>query len=674
MSSLLDLLELQAPNVQTRTGLILLDLAQPNCHSDNVKAEKNKSDRLLSLIPNFRDVGTVIWVQSNLANHNNRNLSSESQQFRHWNFLINEKKDLQVIAPQPSAFESTSLIMILRSKLITEMFIAGSLSSGSVYATAIDAARYGIKVTLVEDCLVHHDRKAHAREIRRLVMDVGAETVMSTDFVASKTGRPPQLPDLKANNRLAKHDISLDERNKALLHSGQAAMEISASAAFEVDSSDEDDGETLPSLDDFRPSKRPPVPDLRDIKSHRQSPTIKKGELSKRSTTPKWGYAPEEVRKDNRNNSTPAYPKGCSKSSNKPRTKADSSRKNFEEPHLDMMMFTNEAELHDSERLETSKKLASIKRLSTTTMMPWDESKPTDKSQQACRRPLFGLDKETESAGSFMTYDLLPPALSEIVFEGLVSEIEWQRMVHQTGHVPRLVCCQGAIDAEGNMPVYRHPSDRTIPVQTWTPWVERVKTAAEKQVGHPLNHVLIQLYRSGTDYINEHSDKTLDIVHGSNIVNVSFGAQRTMRLRTKRSRPHPDQTAQTIAPRTTHRIPLLHNSMLTMSLSTNAKYLHGINADKRPGVELNEAEKAFAGQRISLTFRYIGTFLNANSTLIWGQGAVGKTRDVAQPVVNGDVAAGETLLCAFGTENSASTIKWDEIYGLGSNVLHLKDV
>jgi alkylated DNA repair dioxygenase AlkB len=42
--------------------------------------------------------------------------------------------------------------------------------------------------------------------------------------------------------------------------------------------------------------------------------------------------------------------------------------------------------------------------------------------------------------------------------------------------------------------------------------------------------VLIQLYRTGADYISEHSDKTIDVVRGSRIVNVSLGARRTMTL------------------------------------------------------------------------------------------------------------------------------------------------
>lgn len=288
-------------------------------------------------------------------------------------------------------------------------------------------------------------------------------------------------------------------------------------------------------------------------------------------------------------------------------------------------------------------------------------------------KPLFGYDNEDVSAGSRIYYDLLPPELASTIFEKLNEEIKWQKMFHQTGEVPRLVCCQGTIDEDGRTPVYRHPSDQTLPIEKWTPTVDQVRRAAEEVVGHPLNHALIQLYRSGSDYISEHSDKTLDIAKGSKIVNVSFGAQRTMRLRTKRrAAATTTNTTGTLHGRATYRVPMPHNSMITMTLPTNAEYLHGINADKRPAVELIEAETAYEGQRISLTFRNIGTFLDKDSKYIWGQGATMSSKEDAREVINADAEQSEKLVRAFGMENSTSSIEWDKIYGDGFDVLHLK--
>jgi hypothetical protein len=112
--------------------------------------------------------------------------------------------------------------------------------------------------------------------------------------------------------------------------------------------------------------------------------------------------------------------------------------------------------------------------------------------------------------------------------------------------------------------------------------------------------------------------------------------------------------------------------MVAMTLATNARYLHGINADKRLGFELSEEETAYGGQRISLTFRQIGTFLSEDGKGIWGQGATSKRKEDAKPVICGDEAESQRLVNAFGRENVVSVRDWEECYGAGSDVLHLK--
>ncbi|KAB5539271.1 hypothetical protein GE09DRAFT_1138145 [Coniochaeta sp. 2T2.1] len=287
-------------------------------------------------------------------------------------------------------------------------------------------------------------------------------------------------------------------------------------------------------------------------------------------------------------------------------------------------------------------------------------------------------------------FNLLPPSLADNAFTLLNTEVQWARMSHQGGSVPRLVAVQGHISSDGSFPAYRHPSDESPPLLPFSPTVLAIKSEVEKQVGHPLNHVLIQSYRDGNDYISEHSDKTLDIVKGSFIANVSLGAERTMIFRTKRgdkdkdpsrnkSTPTstPTPTSETEAatpqpPRRIERAPLPHNSLVRMGLATNMKWLHAIRADKRLDRDKTPAELAYSGQRISLTFRHIGTFLNAPQTHIWGQGATSKTKDSARQVINGQTPEAVKMLQAFGTENHASEFDWERVYGAGFDVLNIK--
>ncbi|KAM3441493.1 hypothetical protein MY4824_001617 [Beauveria thailandica] len=295
---------------------------------------------------------------------------------------------------------------------------------------------------------------------------------------------------------------------------------------------------------------------------------------------------------------------------------------------------------------------------------------PTDASAQQDDQQLHGLcEGDTD-----VILDLLPQGLEDGIFETLSEEVQWQRMSHQGGEVPRLVAVQGDVGSDGTFPIYRHPSDESPQLLKFSPTVLEIKAVTEKQLGHPLNHVLIQFYRDGKDYISEHSDKTLDIVRGSYIANVSLGAQRTMVLRTKRADKDPSNVEQSASSggRKVQRAPLPHNSLCRMGLKTNMKWLHSIRQDKRADREKSVEELAYEGRRISLTFRRIGTFLNTDETKIWGQGATSKTIDTAKNVINGQTEESIDMLRAFGTENHASNFDWDSAYGRGFDVLHLR--
>ena len=168
-------------------------------------------------------------------------------------------------------------------------------------------------------------------------------------------------------------------------------------------------------------------------------------------------------------------------------------------------------------------------------------------------------------------------------------------------------------------------------------------------------------------------------------MNVSLGAQRVMTLRLKKdkiakaaesssgeqaSSPSTEPSKNAAGtPRLAQRIPLPHNSMFVMGLETNAKWLHGINHDNRPLNTKSPEEKVKGGGRISLTFRHIGTFLNKDESLIWGQGAKGKTKEQAGPVVY-DKRQIRRIIHAFGNENQQSEFNWENAYGVGFDVLH----
>lgn len=286
------------------------------------------------------------------------------------------------------------------------------------------------------------------------------------------------------------------------------------------------------------------------------------------------------------------------------------------------------------------------------------------------RSPVLGPGDRIGEGDTSIILHFLPRELADIAFEQLKNEVKWNTMYHRGGEVPRLVAVQGQVNDDGSFPLYRHPADESPPIRPFSPTVSLIREHVEKVLNHPVNHVLIQLYRGGADYISEHSDKTVDVVRGSKIVNVSLGAQRIMVLQTKKESARPDSSAgDARSSRLTQRIPLPHNSMFVMGLDTNRKWMHGIRPDKRPASVKSEDERFANGERISLTFRRIGTFLTADESFIYGQGAKGKTREQQRPVVNGTEEAAK-LIEAFGAENHDSKFDWDKGYGEGFDVLH----
>ncbi|KAH9836026.1 Isochorismatase family [Teratosphaeria destructans] len=629
--------------------------------------------------------------------------------------LIDRSKDIQVTKTYYSAFGSTSLLLTLRSRLITELFLCGCNTNLSVFATAMDAARYGIKITLVEDCLGYRKKERHDEAIRQLVNVMGA-SVVSTAKAINILQSPPEEEDAEESG-----DDEGDENEGK----GESDAFPHDDGLITVDSDEDDDGEDfaipqvrLTRLPNHLLSLRYRTLRSQDAAASQQTKTATEHAKSASSRLPSTelgaieGDSPDNGLGEFVGGGQPdvesTFDRGAGNSSikrdpvvtagvvqaplnaeasqNLARESSEKPTRKSELPWLQLSLSKTPSSPQSDPTPGRSSHpglsaMSSACNLPQSTVDEYERMMKRTYLEAAARTnhdrstPLFGEENESDSAGSRIYYDLLPTALAGQIFEKINIEVQWQRMHHLTGEVPRLVCCQASTDSAGDKPVYRHPSDQTMPVEPWTPAVNTVRKAAEELVGHPLNHVLIQLYRGGTDFISEHSDKTLDIAKGSNIVNVSFGAQRKMKLRTKRGvQPVPDSPASTSTrpERKGYTVTMPHNSMIKMSLETNAEYLHGIKPDKRLLQERSDAEKAYEGQRISLTFRHIATFLDKDEKLIWGQGALGKTREDAQAVVNGDVDESAKLVRAFAAENAASHIDWDSVYGEGNNVLHLK--
>ncbi|GLA24781.1 hypothetical protein AnigIFM63326_001063 [Aspergillus niger] len=509
---------------------------------------------------------------------------------------IDNESDMLVDKFEYSALQDQGLILYFRTRFITQLYLCGSLSNTSVYATALDAVRHGFTVTLIEDCLGFRSFTRHEEAMRRMADIFGANGITTqelfqeldweeTEEIARKgSPRPLQSPTPAGIEGVLDE---LEVRPSASPTTKEESPESGSSGGRRrriddilAEFTDNEDG------------------DLKELASLARS-RVRYGE-SARGATP-GGSGEKKVRARVRR-------------SKRPDAKTESSSR------------------PDKRRSGKSKKT--------------DIYRPGDVIGEGDSRIIYDLDLPSEA------------------FEKIREEVSWQKMYHLSGQVPRLVAVQGKASDDGSIPIYRHPADESPPLQPFTATVNKVRAIVERILGHPLNHVLIQLYRDGQDRISEHSDKTLDIVRGSSICNVSLGAQRVMVLRTKGAAEGGESGRQT------QRIPMPHESLFILGEKTNRWWLHGIRPDKRPETEKSTEERAYEGQRISLTFRHIGTFLNPAGDTIWGQGAVSKSQEQAQPVIHGDATETERIIRAFGQENHATDFDWEEVYGSGFDVVN----
>ncbi|KAF9741673.1 hypothetical protein PMIN06_001415 [Paraphaeosphaeria minitans] len=672
-----------------------------------------------------------------------------------------EPSDTVVQTTNYSAFQGTSLLLILRARLVTEVYICGCITNVNVLATVIDAARHGIRINVIGDCLGYRKQSRHKIALKRMVEFFDANIVTSQDVIHRNTPgcAPPFTPqkdeqdlkDMVENLRMsgpqttdqpnnATHiprgaiptitvDDSKDEFERTSFGNDRARKPSDAAsladsrATSDTKLSDEQFTERLvqgakmakaesqsekQSLVKSKIRMRPRTSKDKDKdkdKDKRSEEKKTNGQLGKKSGTGGSGASslhaaerePEKRAKTPKAATSADNPTALTKAGssdklrhNTPKTER-SLKLSVSQPALSNsssdkdITFRVRMALTRASKTESSEEPPARSPTSTAESAPAgarsttsSESKTpkASKLQSLATFPVLGPDDRIADGDSRIVYDFFPPELyhpsdrskplREIIFTQIYNEVRWQKMHHQEGEVPRLVCAQGEFSADGSMPIYRHPADQTLPLLHFSPKVHLIRKRAEKLVGHPLNHVLIQLYRSGTDYISEHSDKSLDIARGSSIVNVSFGAQRTMRLRTKKLDKAEDSQ------RETQRVAMPHNSMFVLGLKSNTKWLHGIMADKRLESERSDVENAYEGMRISLTFRHIATYLDAKCRTIWGQGATTKEQRDAADVINDDEEENERLVHAFSRENHAPDFDWDDWYGDGFDVLHFK--
>ena len=684
-----------APEVGSNT--ILLKQSQPNAADDSAppyRQRRSNSQQSAAQTDPEAFLGRQDYAEEN------RPCIRDTTGFQYPEVItqaIDPARDISVAKSHYSAFSDSSLLLSLRMRLITHVYIAGSLSNISVYATVLDAVRHGMQVTLIEDCLGYITESCHVAAVRQMVDEMGASGIdhqelmddlagllgdviheedFSTRYEVSMTSIPISVPTAPPGQSLSqiqgqrsppqKKHQSVEEWRAKLWGEDQELTDINLEGERTLQKAKRDSPSTIDESSRAHKSAK--------VSSREGTPGL--SPQRKRSISDREDLVDEVVAKSLRKSierPTPSHTQsaeGTRLRSNRTRVRRPpTSAARLRSPtHLTSTCTQSTGDLPNPDAtplplVDMNSPLMSTPSPQQPHPSPLPPSRKIKKLKSTA--PVLVPNDLIGTGDSSLHLNIMFPDQADTHFQALRQNVKWQKMYHRTGEVPRLVAVQGAITPDGDIPIYRHPADESPALLPFDETVLALKSEAENIVGHELNHVLIQWYRSGEDSISEHSDKTLDIVRGSSIVNFSLGAKRTMTLRTKRPE---NQAGGEDTKRLMQRIHLPHNSVFVLGEETNRFWLHAIRADKRPVQERDEEEMASDGERISLTFRNIGTWINEEDGTIWGQGATGKERSESKKLLVGKKAEekGEEMIVGFGKENHLSASwDWEEVYGQG---------
>ncbi|KAL8756722.1 MAG: hypothetical protein Q9184_004412 [Pyrenodesmia sp. 2 TL-2023] len=165
--------------------------------------------------------------------------------------VVDEQKDTIMTKHYYSAFDQTSLLMSLRMKLVTEIYLCGCLTNVGIYATAADAVQHGIDVTVIEDCLGYRSEDKHDEALRQMSDIMGVHGIDSAEIIEECGGTAPPDTEVSIFTGPGAEGISMNSLSLAGSRRPSVESQASLHAFPAVDIS----AEILPH--DAEPPRRP---------------------------------------------------------------------------------------------------------------------------------------------------------------------------------------------------------------------------------------------------------------------------------------------------------------------------------------------------------------------------------------------------------------------------------
>lgn len=142
--------------------------------------------------------------------------------------------------------------------------------------------------------------------------------------------------------------------------------------------------------------------------------------------------------------------------------------------------------------------------------------------------------RERQNIGHGAWIEYVPDFLvdADRVLESLMAELEWEQRSNlvfgKEVLQPRLCAWAGAIP-------YKF-SGQTLEARSPTPTVVDLSQRVIQAVPHPFNHVVINHYRTGRDWVAKHADNERELGYRPLIVAISLGSTRRFDLMRKKGR------------------------------------------------------------------------------------------------------------------------------------------
>lgn len=180
--------------------------------------------------------------------------------------------------------------------------------------------------------------------------------------------------------------------------------------------------------------------------------------------------------------------------------------------------------------------------------------------------------------------DFLGPDASAQLLRDLTEQIPWeQKPIKVYGREvmqPRLVSWAGDVP-------YRY-SGQTLPPRALPPILAKLNEQMRDLTGVPFNHVLLNRYRNGRDYMASHADNEPELGYCPIIAALSLGAHRKFRLTPKFTHD------KRLRRRLRVNVPLSNGSLMVMGGRMQHTWRHEVPKT----LKIKE-------ERINLTFRWV---------------------------------------------------------------------